>query len=431
MFKKIPKTIYTNYQSKNKIKPYYGLPKNIIFCSKCTYSNQKPDSEKEYTHTIKKNKESLTFDKNFVCSACRWNEKKKEIDWDSRKKELIKICNKYRKKNGEFDCLVPGSGGKDSFYAASKLKYEFGMNPITVTFKPHLYTDIGRKNFDAWIASGLNNYLFSPNIKVQRLLTRISLENLFHPFQPFIMGQMYFPPRMASFLNIPLIFYGENPSEYGNDINANKKPTKDPEYFSTKDQKNIFISGMSINKLEKIFKIRKADLSPYLPLNTKFFKKKKISVEYLGYYLKWHPQESYYYASEYGFEAAPQRSAGTYSKYSSLDDKIDDFHYYTTYIKFGLGRATYDSSQEIRNGEITREEGVNLVKRYDGEYPTRFENEIFEYLSINEIEYPELKSLFYQKIFNKDYFFQLANKFRSPHLWTFKNGKWKLKKTIF
>ena len=188
---------------------------------------------------------------------------------------------------------------------------------------------------------------------------------------------------------------------------------------------------MNINKLEKIFKIRKADLSPYLPLDTKFFNKKKISVEYLGYYLKWHPQESYYYASEYGFEAAPQRSAGTYSKYSSLDDKIDDFHYYTTYIKFGLGRATYDSSQEIRNGEITREEGVNLVKKYDGEYPTRFENEIFEYLSINEMEYPELKSLFYQKNFDKDYFDQLTNKFRSPHLWTYKNGKWKLRKTIF
>ncbi len=427
---KIPKINYSNYNNKSK-KSYYGLPKKIIFCSKCTYSNQKPDSEKEYTHTIKKVKESLTLNNNFVCGACAWNEKKKEINWDSRKKELIKLCNKYRKKNGEFDCLVPGSGGKDSFYAASKLKYEFGMNPLTVTFKPHLYTDIGRKNFDAWIASGLNNYLFSPNIKVQRLLTRLSIENLFHPFQPFIMGQMYFPPKMASYLNIPLIFYGENPSEYGNDINANKKPTKDPKYFSTQNQKNVFISGINLNELEKIFKIRKADLSPYIPLETNFFKKKKISVEYLGYYLKWHPQESYYYASEYGFEAAPQRSAGTYSKYSSLDDKIDDFHYYTTYIKFGLGRATYDSSQEIRNGEITREEGINLVKKYDGEYPVRFENEIFEYLSINEIEYPELKHLFYQKNFDKDYFFQLANKFRSPHLWTYKNKKWNLRKTIF
>ena len=105
--------------------------------------------------------------------------------------------------------------------------------------------------------------------------------------------------------------------------------------------------------------------------------------------MPWHPQECYYYAVEHGgFRAAPERTAGTYSKYSSIDDKIDDLHYYTTFVKFGIGRATYDASQEARNGDITRDEGVALIRRYDGEYSERFEQDNFAYLSLPEKEFP-------------------------------------------
>ena len=113
-------------------------------------------------------------------------------------------------------------------------------------------------------------------------------------------------------------------------------------------------------------------------------------MHYLGYYLKWHPQSCYYYAVEHGgFQASPERTPGTYSKYNSIDDRIDDFHYYTTFIKFGIGRATYDAAQEIRSGDIDRDEGVALVKRFDGEFPERFADEIFRYLSIPEKEFPQ------------------------------------------
>ena len=108
---------------------------------------------------------------------------------------MTTLCDRYRRNDGHYDCLVPGSGGKDSFYAAHKLKYEFGMNPLTVTWAPHIYTDWGWQNFQAWIHAGFDNYLFTPNGRVHRLLTRLAMEKLFHPFQPFIMGQMYFPPR--------------------------------------------------------------------------------------------------------------------------------------------------------------------------------------------------------------------------------------------
>ena len=112
-------------------------------------------------------------------------------------------------------------------------------------------------------------------------------------------------------------------------------------------------------------------------------------MHYLGYYLKWHPQSCYYYAVEHGgFQASPERTPGTYSKYNSIDDRIDDFHYYTTGVKFGIGRASYDASQEIRSGDIDRDEGVALVKRFDHEYPARFADEIFRYLSIPAKEFP-------------------------------------------
>ena len=131
------------------------------------------------------------------------------------------------------------------------------------------------------------------------------------------------------------------------------------------------------------------DLDPYLPPHPDQIAGLNIDVQYLGYYLPWHPQDCYYYAVENGgFRAAPERTAGTYSKYSSIDDKIDDFHYYTTFIKFGIGRATYDASQEVRNGDITREEAVALIRRYDGEYPERFENDNFAYLSLPPRDFP-------------------------------------------
>jgi hypothetical protein len=155
-------------------------------------------------------------------------------------------------------------------------------------------------------------------------------------------------------------------------------------------------------------------------------------VHYLGYYLKWHPQSCYYYAADHGgFEPSPERTPGTYSKYNSIDDRIDDFHYYTTYIKFGIGRATYDAAQEIRSDDITREEGVALIRRYEGEFPDRFADEIFKYLSLPEEEFPEASGKFEQPIMDRDYFMDLCDRFRSPHLWKYGNGAWALRRTVW
>ena len=113
-----------------------------------------------------------------------------------------------------------------------------------------------------------------------------------------------------------------------------------------------------------------------------------VKVYQLGYFLKWVPQETYYYSvKNCGFRPRPFRTTGTYSKYNSIDDKIDDLHYYTTFIKFGIGRATYDVSQEIRNDHITIDEGKKLIKKYDGEFPNRYLKDTLGYLGISKNKY--------------------------------------------
>src|SRR3989338_6173448 len=168
----------------------YGLPREVKFCKKCVYPNQHPISDNEFEHSVKRKKRTLNFNDDGVCDACRFAEMKKgTIDWKSREKKLIDLCDRHRSKDGSYDCIVPGSGGKDSFYAAHVLKYKYGMHPLTVTWAPHIYTEWGWKNFQAWIHAGFDNYLFTPNGRVHRLLTQLAFLNLLHPFQPFIFGQ--------------------------------------------------------------------------------------------------------------------------------------------------------------------------------------------------------------------------------------------------
>jgi len=301
-----------------------------------------------------------------------------------------------------------------------------------VTWAPHIYTEWGWANHQAWIHAGFDNLLMTPNGRVHRLLTRLAVENLFHPFQPFILGQKNLAPKMALRFDIPLIFYGENESEYGNPSEDSRKALRSWQYFATQDDSLIHLGGESLKSLKADYGLAMVDLAPYMPANADQLAQRNIEVHYLGYYLRWHPQSCYYYAVEHGgFQASPERTPGTYSKYNSIDDRIDDFHYYTTWIKFGIGRASYDAAQEIRSRDITREEGVALVRRFDGEWPSRFENEIFRYLSLPANEFPEASAMFEQPIVDRAYFTALADRFRSPHLWQRVEDRWQLRHTVF
>lgn len=430
-----PKTINLSDFKLSNQKPVvkYGLPQSVTFCKKCVISNQRPNSAVEYKHTKESKKATIHFDENGVCDACNFSDQKHNlINWDERELQLRELCDNHRKYDGSYDCIVPGSGGKDSFYASHILKTKYGMHPLTVTWAPHIYTDWGWKNFQSWIHAGHDNFLMTPNGRVHRLLTRLSTELLFHPFQPFFLGQKSIAPKLAIQFGINLIFYGENEAEYGNPIDTTKSSEQDRKYFSGISKNDIRISGVCIEELIANFGLENNDLQPYFPADESALSRLGVTSHYLGYYLKWHPQSCYYYAVEHGnFQASPERTPGTYSKYNSIDDRIDDLHYYTTGIKFGIGRASYDAAQEIRSGDITRDEGVALVKRFDHEFPDRFSDELFDYLSLPEKEFPEASKMFERPIMNRDYFNSLTDTFRSPHLWYMDCGEWKLRHAVW
>lgn len=376
----------------------YSLPAQVKFCKRCVISNQRP---------------RISFDAEGVCSACRYAEvKQSTIDWKKRDDELAALCDKYRRNDGRFDVIVPSSGGKDSGYTAHVLKNRFGMHPLTVTWAPHWYTEIGRANFESLVHAGLDNICFTPNGEVHRVMTRLAFINLGDPFQPFIYGQKNFPLRMAVMHDVPLIMFGENGEvEYGGDMKNAFSPTHD----TSSDMIKHYFSGISPEQWAE-HGVSKHDLSVYQGPGDEAIKRVGVQCHFMGYYHKWVPQELYYYCSDNtGFIANPDgRSEGTYSKYASLDDRLDGFHYYLAYMKFGIGRCTSDAAHEIRDGHITREEGIALVRQFDGEFPAKHYREFLAYTGLTD-----------------DQFHAVIDNWRGLHLWNREGSAWKLRHPVW
>lgn len=405
---------FDNHLSQSKNRVLHGLPEKVVFCSRCVMSNQRPSTSPELKKKDSKI-ETVGFDADGVCHACRYLEIKEKIDWNEREAALVALLDRYRRTDGRFDVIVPGSGGKDSAYVSHILKHRYGMHPLTVTWAPHIYTDIGWKNFQAWLfKGGLDNILFTPNPKTHALLTRMAFLNLLNPFQPFIIGQKNLAPRMALHYEVPLIMYGENQAEYHNKLSETQSPLMSREHYTAERDQKFFFSGISKEDWISKYSLEPADFTPYQPIFRDEAERLDIQIHYMSYYHKWKPQENFYYAAENcGFLPNPERSEGTYSKYASLDDRIDGFHYYTMFIKFGQGRAMNDAAHEIRDGHITREEAVALVHKYDGEFPKKYFKEFLEYTGVAEGE-----------------FWEAIDRNRSPHLWEKRDKAWHLKHRV-
>lgn len=337
----------------------------VLFCRRCVISSMRP---------------RITFDAEGICSACRFAERKATIDWQAREEALQRLCDGYRRKDGSFDVIVPCSGGKDGGFVAHQLKYRYGMNPLCVTWAPLKPTEIGRQNLDAFIASGFDHIMGTPNPKTTRLLTRLAFLHMGDPFQPFIYGQTNFPLQMAARYKVQLIMYGENGEvEYGGDMKNADKPTRSIEdhnghYFSGKPPEFWAQHGVPLRQLR-----------PFMPPDISYLG--GVQIHFLSYYKRWDPQSNYYYCSEHtGFSKNTERSEGTYSMYASLDDKLDAWHYRLAFLKFGIGRATSDAAHEIRDGVLMREEGIALVRKFDDEVPKRYLSEFCEFIGMQDYD---------------------------------------------
>lgn len=394
------------------LESYYGLPSEVRFCTECVMSNQRPSTTVEFKNLDKK--EGLSIDDEGICSACREHRRKwNEIDYEKRQKTLEDVLDRFRSSDGSYDVVVPGSGGKDSVYVSHILKHKYGMHPLTVTWPPNMYTDIGRRNFNTW-TEDCDNITFTPSGRVHRILTREAFLNLMHPFQPFILGQKAIGPKIALKYGIKLVMYGETEAEAGSRLNP-VDPKMEPRFYAVPrtQQRDIVIGKRSYDELLALG-LTDGDLNPYLPTPLEDVQEADISVYYMSWFENWRAEEKYYYAMENGgFLPNPERTEGTFTKFAGLDDKIDGLQFYATYIKFGIGRASYDAAHEIRHQFITRDEGVALARRYDGEFPKKYHQDCLDYMGIDE-----------------ETFWKTIDSYRSPHLWRKDGNDWVLRHVV-
>ena len=358
-----------------------------MYCSKCLYPETKPQ---------------LEFNENGICSACTSALIKDKIDWDARRIELEIFFDKFRKPDGNnYDCIIPISGGKDSYYQAYMMKEKFGFNPLLVNFHPIDFTDIGRKNIETLKSLGMDCIEFTPNPTIYRKLSRFGLNELGDFAWPEHIGLFTIPVQIAVKYKIPLLIWGENPQmEYGGSEKVSSSPYLNREW-------NEKHGGYFLDKIKPIdmlkYGINKKNLIPYLYPSDKEIDEIGVTGIFLGHYLKWDMFKQLDIVKKLGFCLNPEIKEGTYTNFENLDTKYTVFHDYFKFLKYGYGRATDHASIEIRYGRITREKGEELVQRYEGKIPTKYLQDFLHDTGLTYNEFLKVCDKFANKsLFKKD-----------------------------
>jgi N-acetyl sugar amidotransferase len=339
---------------------------DLFWCKKCLNNSFRP---------------RITFDKRDWCNACQWMEEKKKINWEIRRKELKNIIKKY-KSNNIYDCIVPVSGGKDGSYVASKIRDELGLNPLTVTSRPPLELDVGKKNLTNFLKHNFDHIHVTSNYSAMRKINKMGFIMKGSPYYGWLTSIFITVIRVALNHNINLVFYGEDGEiEYGGSTQNKNVPIFDLKYMV-----NNYFEG-DYKKIIKDSKLTKEELY-WFTFSQDEFKKKNIALTHWSYFEPWDSYRNYLYAkSKLGLDEHKINSAGTFTNFAQNDQSLFSLHTYLMYLKFGFGRATQDAGIEIRRGAMTREQGLNLVRLYDNHFPEEFLSEYLDYYQMNKKEF--------------------------------------------
>jgi len=326
----------------------------------------------------------IGFDERGWCNACQWTETKKTLDWGSRLKELEQLLDKHRRTDGEFDVLVPVSGGKDGSYVAYNLKHKYGMNPLCVTVTPPLSLELGDQNLRAFVQSGYNHMSINVAYDAVRKLNRRGFEKMGFPYFGWLVAMQASPVRMASQMGIGLVFYGEDGEvEYGGTTKTAKNPIYDVAYM-----KKIYLEGGYEKIVEQASDIPVSDLNFFRFPTDEELKRNPVSITHWSYFENWDPYRNYLVAKENcGLREAEDSNSGTFTNFAQNDQALYALHTYLMYLKFGFGRANQDASIEIRRGAMDRDQAVNLVRLYDGHYPSESIDTYLDYYQMNREEF--------------------------------------------
>ena len=351
------------------------------YCKKCLYPNTKPQ---------------LQFDERGICSACNNHKLKDEVNWVKKKEDLLLILEKYRSKNGNnYDCIIPVSGGKDSTFQTYTIKETFGLNPLAVNFHPLDQTEIGRKNLENLKQLGVDCIEFSANPLVYSKLAKFGLVELGDFQWPEHIGIFTIPVQVAVRYKIPLIIWGENPQlEYGQPTNIDTDTILDREW----NEKNggYFLDKIKPKDMTK-YGFKTKELIPYIYPSDDDIRQIGVTGIFLGSYIKWDLFKQLDFVKELGFSENDEVKEGTYDKWENLDVYFTVFHDYFKFLKYGFGRTTDHASIEIRYERITREQGIELVKKYEGKIPRKYLDKFLKSADISEQEFHDICDKFTNK----------------------------------
>tara|TARA_Y100001935_G_C17267666_1_gene490071 strand:+ start:169 stop:1290 length:1122 start_codon:yes stop_codon:yes gene_type:complete len=364
--------------------------KKLFWCKSCLNNSFRPRIE---------------FDKKGVCNACQWMKEKKKFNWSARKKELKKMIKDY-KSNSIYDCIVPVSGGKDGSYVSYKIKHELGLNPLTVTSKPPLELDVGKKNLENFLKKDFDHIHVTSNFNAMRKLNKLGFIEKGSPYYGWLTSIFLTVIKVALIFNVNLIFWGEDGEiEYGGSTENKNKPIFDIKYMIN----NYFEGGY--HEIIKKSKLKKEDLFWFELPPIESIKNKKIGLTHWSYFEPWDSYRNYLLAkSKFNLDEHKESSSGTFTNFAQNDQSLYALHTYLMYLKFGFGRTTQDAGIEIRRGAMTRDQAKNLVNLYDNSYPEKF---ISDYLN------------YYQM--SRSQFDKIIDKWANKSLFKKINGKWEPK----
>jgi len=323
----------------------------IRYCVRCVMPETKPD---------------LRIDSEGVCNACRSYEGRSSVDWTARKRELARVLEQYRCRDGEtWDCIVPVSGGKDSTYQVVRM-LQLGLNPLCITATTCDLSEIGRRNLENLKNMGVDHVAFSPNPEVRRKLNRIGLTQVGDISWPEHVGIFTIPVRAAVQFSVPLIVWGENSqNEYGGPAAASENNTLTRRWL----EEFGGLLGLRVTDLVGMEGIEQRHLIPYTYPTDAELERVGVTGIFLGYYLPWDGYANALLAQAHGFSTWHAAVEGSIVNYENLDNHQTGIHDYFKFLKFGFGRATDIACLHIRRGRITREDGIDLVRRHDGKFP--------------------------------------------------------------
>lgn len=325
----------------------------LTYCRQCVMPSTKPD---------------LLLDDDGVCNACRSYENRKTVDWDQRARELEVILDKYRGNGTNWDCIVPVSGGKDSTYQVIRM-LQFGLNPLCVTSTTCDLSDIGRRNIENLKRLGVDHIEVSPNPLIRAKLNRIGLTQVGDIAWPEHVGIFTVPVRAAVQFNVPLIVWGENSqNEYGGPAAAADNNVLNRRWL----EEFGGLLGLRVSDLLGQEGIEQRHLINYTYPTDEELSRVGVTGLFLGHYIPWDGLSNALIAQGSGFESYGRPVEGAMVDYENLDNNQHGIHDYLKFIKFGFGRATDHACLHIRRGRLTRQDGLDIVRRLDGRFPSSY-----------------------------------------------------------